>query len=523
MRAPARVAITCAVLFFAGAARADVERFAVVIGNNDGDAADTPLRYAESDATRIYEVLRDLGDFRPANMVLLKGEDARTVVDTVVAVNERVRMALAQPGSQAMLFVYYSGHADAGAFHLGRSRLSARLLWQLIHGSAATFRLMVLDSCRSGVLTRSKGGSIVAGAPVLIDDTLPGSGLAVLAASAADEDAQESEEIRGSFFTHAFVSGLLGAADQDGDGAISLAEAYQYAYGATLRATSRTLGGLQHPTFRYDFSGQGTLVLTRPESFASSRSTLQFPTDIGFIVLRESADGAVVGEVGPRDRRRALSVRPGRYFVRGRSSDALFEADYELERGASMRIDTSTMKRIEYARLVRKGGATPRLSPVLEVGAWLRSPLSNADTVCSGAFVGFGAELEQFGLLGRAGMCTSGFSNARVDGVTNEYDLEARLARTWDLAFMSFDVGLGGGAALFTQRFDTRGSAAPRDALSPYVLIAAGASRELGVGYGIALEVAGETHFLRFETADHATRAPVEFAVRVGTALSKAF
>jgi hypothetical protein len=41
-------------------ARAGVERFAVIVGNNQGAAEDGPLQYAESDATRVYDVLRDL-------------------------------------------------------------------------------------------------------------------------------------------------------------------------------------------------------------------------------------------------------------------------------------------------------------------------------------------------------------------------------------------------------------------------------------------------------------------------------
>ena len=107
--------VQIAALLLAQHARADVQRFAIIVGNNEGDASDGPLRYAESDATRVYEVLRDLGSFVPANMLLLKGEDARTLEDTIIAVNERVRLALSQPGSQAMLVVYYSGHADADA------------------------------------------------------------------------------------------------------------------------------------------------------------------------------------------------------------------------------------------------------------------------------------------------------------------------------------------------------------------------------------------------------------------------
>lgn len=51
------------------------------------------------------------------------------------------------------------------------------------------------------------------------------------------------------FFTHAFVSGLLGVADSDRDGAVSLEEAYRHAYDATLRATSRTFAVRRTPRF----------------------------------------------------------------------------------------------------------------------------------------------------------------------------------------------------------------------------------------------------------------------------------
>jgi hypothetical protein len=505
-----------------GGARADVQRFAIVIGNDRGAAGEQALRYAESDAGRVYEVLRDLGGFAPANMVLLTGEDARTAEDTIIAVNERVRSALALPGSQAMLFVYYSGHADAEALHLGQSELPARRLAQLVHGSAATFRLMVLDACRSGALTRRKGGKIVPASRLLSEDALPGSGLAVLAASAAHEDAQESEEIRGSFFTHAFVSGLMGAADQDGDGAVSLSEAYQYSYGATLRATSRTAYGTQHPSFRFDYGGQGAVILTRPEAYAAARAQLHFPPDVTFLVLRDGAEGTVVGEVGAFDRRRALSVRPGSYFVRGRGRNELFEGRFALAAGSSTHVDVSRLDRVAYARLVRKGAGGRPVSHAVSVGPWLRSALTNADGPCSGGYAGYAAELEHFGLRARAGACTSRFENARVAATTNEIDLELRFAHSWDLAPFALDVGLGVGAALFMQRFETRGRAPARDSLSPYALIGAGASYALGGGYALGLDVTGETHLLRFERVNGESGLG-QSALRVSAVLGKAF
>jgi hypothetical protein len=507
------LAASALVLCLSRAARADVQRFAVIVGNNTGDARDTPLRYAESDATRVYEVLRDLGGFKPVNMVLLKGETQSTVEDTLIAVNERARAALLHPGSQAVLFVYYSGHADADAFHLGTSRLSTRRVTSLVAGSAATFRLMVVDACRSGGVTRAKGGRIVPATPLFTEERIPESGLAFLAASAAHEDAQESEEIRGSFFTHALVSGLMGAADHDGDGAVSLHEAYQYAYGATLRATSRTLFGTQHPVFRFDFAGQGAFALTRPQAFAKSRAVLEFSHGIGFLVLRDGRDGPVIGEIGPQDRHRTLSVKPGRYFVRGRGPDVLYEGRFDAQSGTRKLIDTRSMDRVDYARLVRKGGRSSGFSHGPELGARVRSRLSNADTACIGGFLGYAIELEHFGARGRLAACTSEFSNQRIDARTNEYDLELRLSHTWDVSPLALDVGLGGGAALFTHRIETDGSAPPRDSLSPYLMIEAGAAVELGGGVALGASMAGETHFLRIDSGG--SEQPIgEFAAR---------
>jgi hypothetical protein len=148
--------------------------------------------------------------------------------------------------------------------------------------------------------------------------------------------------------------------------------------------------------------------------------------------------------------------------------------------------------------------------------------LSNADSACLGGFLGYAAELEHFGVRARAGLCTSRFSNQRVEATTNEYDLELRLARTWDIAPLSIDAGLGAGGALFTQRFETRGSASSRDSLSPYLVIGVGAGLTLGSGYSLGVDLSGETHLLRMEP-DHGSRGVGELALRVSAALLKAF
>ena len=51
-------------------AEAAVQRFALLVGSNRGQGSDATLRYAESDAARLAQVLRDLGGFAPADTVL---------------------------------------------------------------------------------------------------------------------------------------------------------------------------------------------------------------------------------------------------------------------------------------------------------------------------------------------------------------------------------------------------------------------------------------------------------------------
>ncbi len=60
-----RLGLICAALLWscAAPALAHVQRFAVIAGSDHGRGDDVALSYANTDATRVYEVLRDLGGF----------------------------------------------------------------------------------------------------------------------------------------------------------------------------------------------------------------------------------------------------------------------------------------------------------------------------------------------------------------------------------------------------------------------------------------------------------------------------
>ena len=492
------------------AAAAQAERFAVVVGNDQGQLPDLPLSYAETDAARVASMLQEVGGVRPENLVLLRGQDAGTVRSTLIAVNDRVRAA----GRQAMLIVYYSGHADAGALHLGATALELRELEQLVRGSAASFRLLILDSCRSGALTRVKGGTTIPPFDIHLGERVAGEGAVFLTSSSASEDSQESDEIKGSFFTHALVSGLLGAADANGDGRVTLDETYRYAYEATLRASSRSMAGIQHPTFEYDVRGMGDVVLATLDANAPGRAFIQLPEGRTWLLFQGSPEGTVIGEVAARDRARRLSIRAGRYFLRGRAPDVLLEGTVEVPPGGTLALDESRLERTAYARLVRKGGGAATSAASIEAEARVRSSLVGENGVCPGVALGVAVAMRSFTLTPRLGWCRGGFSNPGIDATVDQYDLELSAAYVRDLDVISIELGVTVGGALLVQRFRTQGVAPSRTSAALQLSPTIGITRELGARSYVFLFGSASTYLLNSESPSGESFGP-SFAVRL--------
>jgi hypothetical protein len=438
---------------WAASAHARTERFALVVGNNIGDDIDLPLRFAESDAARMAEVLQEIGGYRAENVVVARSMDGAGVRRAMISLNERVRRAVSTPGGQAVLLVYYSGHADAEALHLGSSRLDIAELRELVSGSAAQFRVLILDSCRSGALTRVKGGHPAPPFDIRMDSRLAGEGLVFLTSAAANEDAQESDGVGGSVFTHFLLSGLLGAADDDGDGRVSLAEVYRYTYDATVRISSRTLAGAQHPTFQFQLRGQGDLPLTYPGDKRHDRGVVAFPGGRDYLVLRGSAAGRVVAEIAGGEGPRRLSVTPGRYFVRARLGQGLLEGAVDVVAAQTVTVDESRLERIQYARLVRKGTGDRQRALSVAGGYRLRTPLWRGASLCHGGYAGVAVVLPALTIAPRIGFCTGGFENTALEAATHEIDTAVAVQRAWDLGRVTVAVGAEVGTALLIERF----------------------------------------------------------------------
>lgn len=292
------------------------QRYALVIGANPGWASDRPLRYAENDAERVRDVLVALGGFAPDRVVLLRDPDTAEVRATL---RDLARIAKAS-SEDTLVFLYYSGHADDERLHLKGEPLGFKELHETLRNLPATLKVAVIDACKSGAVTR-KGGTRVDEFAVTVDNPKL-SGMVILTSSGADELSQESRALAGSVFTHHFVSGLRGAADANKDAQVTLGEAYHYAYART-RADTATTGVPQRPSFRYELTGQGELVLARLGATRSAHMTLPKGDDTKYVVL-DAHEWRLIAEArADKDRDVTLALAPGNYRVKKVYGDRL--------------------------------------------------------------------------------------------------------------------------------------------------------------------------------------------------------
>ena len=343
-------------LLVAGGARADVlHRFAVIAGNDSGGADTRPLLYASADASKVYDILTRLGGVRTEDANLIIDGGASDVLSALGKV-ERQAAEAARHGEHTALFFYYSGHAKDGALRLGESRLPIDALKGLVAAAPVDVRIVILDSCRSGSITRSKGARKAPAFAIESESPRDAKGMVILTSSASDEDSQESDAIGGSYFSHHLASGLLGGADKSGDGQVTLFEAYAYAYDRTVADTAESAAGAQHPTFSYDLAGNGDLVLTdvvsRHEGIYLPR---QAPSGVYFLVDRQGFVAAEINKGDGVDRRVALS--PGRYRVKRRLADRLRVGEIDVPRGELVTLEEGSLRDAPFSADPVKGAA----------------------------------------------------------------------------------------------------------------------------------------------------------------------
>lgn len=329
-----------------------VRRFALVVGANDGGPERVPLQYATSDARAVTKVLGDIGGVAADDRIELSDPTPERLEDAFDDIAKKIEAARG-PGVRIQFVFYYSGHSDEQGLLLGGDLVPYPELKKRVQSVAADVRIAILDSCASGAFTRLKGGT--RRAPFLVGSSVDVKGHAFLTSSSADEAAQESERVGGSFFTHYLTTGLRGAADVDGDNIVTLTEAYEFAFDETLERTEATRGGPQHAAYDIELAGSGDLVMT---DLRRTGARLEIGRAVGGRIFVRRGDGRLAAELykpsgtGPI----RLALEAGHYQVTVDDGEELRRADIALAEGLPARIEPEGLAVVERERTAIRGG-----------------------------------------------------------------------------------------------------------------------------------------------------------------------
>ncbi len=287
--------------------RVHAKRFALIVGSNHTlDRKQAPLRYADDDAAKLAEVLRE-ADVDVELLVSLDRDSQATFPDDVARAHAPTRanllarwaelgkrmQAAKDEGAVVELVVFYSGHGDVGPDGQGFLTLDdgkltrADLFGKVLAGSIASHNHVLIDACRSEQFVLSRGrsrwksdqaeGGYGEAVKRYLDQhhlgAFPNTG--VVLAHSVDQQTHEWERYRGGIFTHELVSGLRGGADLNGDGHIEYSE-----LGAFVSAANSSV---DDPRARLQ-------VVVRPPANDERRPLLVHPALLGTRVLLLTGD-----------------------------------------------------------------------------------------------------------------------------------------------------------------------------------------------------------------------------------------
>lgn len=238
------------------------DKYAVIVGVNDYGGHVPTLRYAVSDAHRIYDTLIDpqVGGLPKDHVILLTSDandaspkpDHANILHAVETMTKKTRK-----GDQ--FWFYFAGHGIE--YHqlsyllpqgftcsdLDKTALSTHALRDLLDKECkASQKVIILDACQSG---SARG---LDAAPSL-QQTLNGAGMITFSACSINESAWEFPRFAdgngGGVFTYYLVNGLKKYADSNHDGIISVPEIKDYVLGRVSQEIQNTQHVAQTPQF----------------------------------------------------------------------------------------------------------------------------------------------------------------------------------------------------------------------------------------------------------------------------------
>lgn len=258
--------------------------------------------------------------FKNTHVKLLLNEQA-----TKAELERYLYYELRKAGKNDTIFMFFSGHGsidpkrpgefffltyDADPDFLESSALNMSGL-KFLNALDCPRVIMVADACHSGGFSGTKAKLAVVPLKTFIKDFSSSAGRVIITSSRPEEYSLEQPQLENSVFTHYFLHGLKGAADESGKGVVSINDAYNYVYNMTKTAT----GGAQHPQF------EGTVEGVFPISVSTSlksgpATTLELLTEpgadifvAGRLVGKTAQDGSMHLKYLPLQRPIPVKVR----------------------------------------------------------------------------------------------------------------------------------------------------------------------------------------------------------------------
>jgi hypothetical protein len=238
--------------------------YALIVANNSSvDQGVKPLKFADDDGARYYELFDSLTD--EARLLTTLDADSQKLFPKVVphtksptraqlkeSVSELSRTVRdnRKEGIQSEVYLVFTGHGNVdddgqGYLSLRDGKLHRKELFRdVIQGIKADYTHLIVDACHSYFMVESRGGGDE-WKDDSTDETLDtelnaylsrrgeanikrSSTVGVIVSTSGTAEVHEWSRFRAGVFSHQLRSALLGAADVDQDGAITYAEIEAY-------------------------------------------------------------------------------------------------------------------------------------------------------------------------------------------------------------------------------------------------------------------------------------------------------
>jgi len=308
------------------------KRIAVVVGiNHFDDGKWNPLRYAVKDAHDLAAVLNDTRYGHFDQVIVLTGPEDTTRGGILASLRKLYRQ---NTSPEDTILFYISTHGTLartvdGGLHqylvardtrfdrIPETAIDVAELKKDLSGLKSRKKVLVLASCHSGKGKSQLNGELLKElsslkAPFFVKPLEDVSkATIVLAASAWGEAAREDASLQNDVYTHFLIEGIK-KSDSNGDGAVTVTEAHDYAKQQTYYLTK----GKQRPSIESVITGEDPILLAGQVERSGKPVLYDYSQDYRDMVVL--VDGVKKGTLPL-----GVAVTPGKHTMALKSGDGL--------------------------------------------------------------------------------------------------------------------------------------------------------------------------------------------------------